>query len=271
MTSRGTLTMVHASLATVEQLFEYKASGFALPPFPGYSDDQWGIKAHNRPWVEAAGRWQAGQRILEVGGAYSRFPEYLGSKYGVDPWIADDFGIGTDEEAMWSRWGDPRELPGRYPTVTYSFTRLGRYSDQLPTGSFDCVFSISTLEHIPPEQMPDVLADMHRLLAPGGVELHTIDVSVGRPKTLAAQWLAEKIPPLRRLDSRLQHGIARWIDLFKRSGAAISTRIPSVSTLLDRRILVESPDVVFRFYPPNEAPKPYAPAASLLIVITRGA
>jgi SAM-dependent methyltransferase len=263
------LRMVHASLATVEELFRAKASGFALPPFPGYSDDQWGIKAHNRPWVEEVGKWQHGQRVLEVGGAYSRFPEHLGKKFGVEPWIADDFGIGSDEEAMWSRWGDPRELPAKHSTVRYVFTRLGTFPDELPTGSFDRVFSVSTLEHIPRQHRHDVLADMHRLLAPGGLEIHTIDVPVGRPRTLAAQWLAEKLPPLRLVDKRLQHDIARWIDLFKRSGVRIAASVPSVSGLLDRRVLVESADVVYRFYPPNDAVKAYAPAASLLVVIER--
>ncbi|MEO0339959.1 MAG: DUF882 domain-containing protein, partial [Bacteroidota bacterium] len=26
--------------------------GFELDAFPGYTNDQWGIKAHNRPWIE---------------------------------------------------------------------------------------------------------------------------------------------------------------------------------------------------------------------------
>jgi hypothetical protein len=47
----------------------------------------------------------------------------------------------------------------------------------------------------------------------------------------------------------------------------IKARAPSLLELLDRSTLVESPDVVYRFYPPNDAPKQYAPAASLLLVI----
>ena len=60
------LTDVH--LATVDELFRYKSRGFELERFPGYTPDQWGIKAHNRPWIEEAGDFAKGQRIIEVGG-----------------------------------------------------------------------------------------------------------------------------------------------------------------------------------------------------------
>lgn len=173
----ATLTLTHASLATVDELFRYKAAGFTLPPFPGYTPDQWGIKAHNRPWVDEAGRWATGQRILEVGGAYSRLP--------------------------------------------------------------------------------------------GGLELHAIDIPVGPPRVVAAQWLAEKLPPLRLVRRSFGHDIAGWIRRFERTGVRIAVPIPSIGRLLDRTILVESPDVVYRFYPPNDAVKSYRPAASLLLVIER--
>ena len=38
-------------------------------------------------------------------------------------------------------------------------------------------------------------------------------------------------------------------------------------SLFDRKLLVESPDVVYKFYPPNNSPKLYSPSASLLVVI----
>ena len=99
------LTLTGLSLATTEQLFQYKADKFVLDAFPGYSDDQWGIKAHNRPWVESAANFKTGERTMEVGGAYSLFPKYLAEKHGVESWIADDFGADDGEEEMWGRWG----------------------------------------------------------------------------------------------------------------------------------------------------------------------
>jgi SAM-dependent methyltransferase len=260
------LVLTHASFARVDQLFRYKAAGFELPPFPGYTVDQWGIKAHNRPWIEEAGRFQAGQRIVEVGGAYSRLPEYLGNRYKVDPWVADDFGMASDEP-MWARWGDPRDLPRQFPTVTYVFRRLGDFAPELPSASFDRVFSVSTLEHIPHTAIPAVLKDMHRLLAPGGIELHTIDIPIQTPTRLMAKLASSWLPPLRRLNRRLDNDVRRWIEEFRTSGVRIETRPPNLLPLFARSTLVESPDVVYRFYPPNDAPKPYTPSASLLLVI----
>lgn len=266
--SSPALTLRHISLATVDDLFRYKAAGFTLPDFPGFTDDQWGIKAHNRPWIEEAGRFASGQRVIEVGGAYSRLPEYLGTKYGVEPWIADDFGKGSPDVQLWSRWGDPTELPAKHPGVHYVFRRLGEVAPELPDEHFDRVFSVSTLEHIPRAARRSVLADMHRILAPGGMELHTIDIAVRPPRVVAAQWLAERIPPLRLLNRKLRSDIARWVNLFRKSGVRVD-RVPSSLALLDRSVLVESPDVVYRFYPPNDAPKAYRPAASLLLVIEK--
>lgn len=260
------LTVTSATLARVSDLFRYKSSGFTLPPFPGYTDDQWGIKAHNRPWIEEAGQFAGAHRVLEVGGAYSRLPEYLGRRYGVEPWIADDFGM-TSSEPMWARWGDPRALPSKYPGTKYVYRRLGEFASELPDKAFDRVFSVSTLEHIPLASRLAVLRDTHRLVAPGGMELHSIDIPVQSPARLMLKWVASLLPPLRMAHRRLDNEISQWMALFRASGVRIAVRPPSLLELLDRSVLVESPDVVYRFYPPNGAPKPYAPAASMLIVI----
>ena len=261
--------MTSATLATVDELFAYKASGFELPPFPGYTTDQWGIKAHNRPWIAHTAEWQPGQRVIEVGGAYSRLPEWLGREFNVEPWIGDDFGMGDDdgEEEMWSRWGDPRELPSRFPTVKYVLENLGRYSPKFPDRHFDCIFSVSTLEHVPSTARLDVLKDMNRCTAPGGRQLHSIDIGIPSTAKLLAAIGAEKAHLHRLLARGYPSGIAAWIEEFRRSGVAIRTPIPSSVQLLDRRNLVESPDVIYRFTPPNDTPKPYWGVASLLLVI----
>jgi hypothetical protein len=61
--------------------------------------------------------------------------------------------------------------------------------------------------------------------------------------------------------------IQKWISHVADSGVKVAATIPNSWALLDRRTLVESADVVFRFYPPNDAPKEYHPSASLLLVI----
>lgn len=259
------LTLTHASLATTEQLFEYKSNGFKLDEFPGYTPDQWGIKAHNRPWIEAAGNFSSGQSVIEIGGAYSLLPKYLGDKYGVEAWIGDDFGEDSDDE-MWSRWGDPHALPEKYPSVKYVFEPMGKFDEKYPNGYFDRVFSVSTLEHIPYECRLDVFRDMNRCLKPGGRQLHSIDLSTDWKK-LTLSSVVDSLPGVNQVHWKGQSEIRSWINIIKRSGVKISVNVPNPVRLFDRRVLVESPDVVYRFYPPNNEPKSYCPAASLLVII----
>jgi hypothetical protein len=262
-----TLVLSHASFATVDELFRFKLEGFELPPFPGYTPDQWGIKAHNRPWIAASGRWRAGQRVIEVGGAYSRLPEWLGSTYDLEPWIGDDFGASTGTSEMWSRWGDPQKLPEMFPSVTYRFENFGPGSGY-EDGSFDRIFSVSTLEHVPVGQRVDVIRDIHRTLAPGGVELHSIDISIPSWHKVLFAAVLERGPARGALAPRYPDGLASWWEVLKASGVDVSrVRMPSSLHLLERSILVESPDVVYRFFEPMNAPSSYDPGASLLLII----
>jgi hypothetical protein len=259
------LVLTYAALATVEELFLYKSRGLKLEEFPGYTPDQWGIKAHNRPWIEDAGQFSVGEKIIEVGGAYSLLPKYLAERYCVEAWIGDDFGMDSDNE-IWSRWGDPQQLPKKYPSVKYVFEPFGTFSTKYPERYFDCIYSVSTLEHIPRQHRLGVLKDMNRCLKSGGRQLHAIDISARSPKLIMAAAVIEKLPLLNRI-SRLYSGIISWIELIKASGVTINTSIPNPIQLLDRQILIESPDVIYRFIPPNDQPKPYRPTASLKLII----
>jgi len=259
------LTLTHASFATVAQLFQYKKLGLDLESFPGYTADQWGIKAHNRPWIVEAGHFEQGQHIIEVGGAYSSLPKYLAKTYQLEAWIGDDFGLNSGE-SMWSRWANPREHEASNPEVKYSFENFGVFSDTHPSGHFDRIFSVSTLEHIDWDNRLKVLKDMNRCLAPGGRQLHSIDIATATLRTTLFRSIADRLPAVGPL-KRKQSEVKRWINLLRESGINITADIPDISSLLNRETLVESPDVVYRFYPPNEAPKPYHPAASLLLII----
>jgi hypothetical protein len=261
------LVLESATLATVMELFKYKESNFHLPSFPGYTTDQWGIKAHNRPWIEENGKFAKGQKIIEVGGAYSSFPNYLGEKYDLEPWIGDDFGIASDNK-RWRRWGDPEELKLKYPKTKYIFENFGNFSESYREMCFDRIFSISTLEHIEPSKRLAVIRDMNRCLKKGGIQLHTIDVGFTSLKRILLNSFMDNFSFIYSgYKSRLYSEIVHWFNLFEKSGAKIMTSRPKIHKILSREILLESYDVCYRFYPPNERAKVYTPAASLLIII----
>lgn len=260
------LVLTHATLATVDELFRYKSQGFKLEDFPGYTPDQWGIKAHNRAWIEEAGQFARGQRVIEVGGAYSLLPKYLADKYELESWIADDFGMVSDEPE-WSRRGNPLDLTAKYPSVKYVFERFGTFSSNYPDSHFDRILTVSTLEHVPHHHRSAVLKDMHRCLRPGGRELHTIDIPTSSPKRTLIASVIDKIAIFNKGNHYRISPIRSWIEIVRASGVKVAVSPPNPIQLLDRRILVESADVVYRFYPPENVPKPYAPSASLLLII----
>jgi len=193
-------------------------------------------------------------------------PEYLARKYELEAWVGDDFGMNSNEGG-WARWGDPRALPEKHPDVRYVFKEFGSFSNEYPDEYFDRIFTVSTLEHIPLRYRIDVLKDMHRCLKPGGMELHTIDIPVRSAGITILKAIGDRCRVLRRLCRRSVSDINRWISLLRASGVQIGVKPPDSLDLLDRRVLVESPDVVYRFYPPNDAPSPYNPGASLLLVV----
>lgn len=106
-----------------------------------------------------------GSRILDVGGGDSRILRHLAGRY--ECWNVDKFeGLGN---------GPKIAAEGGYRLV---LDYMGAFNPELPDGYFDFVFSISALEHTPhePDLYPRLLADLDRVLKPGGASLHLFDV-----------------------------------------------------------------------------------------------
>ncbi len=107
-----------------------------------------------------------GGRVLEVGaGANTFFDNRLPAH--LDYWMMDK--IGYYDEAFFKAG-----VPGRSRT-THVQALLGDGTYQIPDNHFDAIFSVSVLEHVPPDQIKNVAREMHRLLKPGGVSIHSLD------------------------------------------------------------------------------------------------
>lgn len=59
---------------------------------------------------------------------------------------------------------------------------MGQTEDKLESSSFDIVYSISVIEHVPSTEIQTVFADMHRVLKPGGRMFHMIDTYLCAPE-----------------------------------------------------------------------------------------
>lgn len=111
---------------------------------------------------------QSDKKFLEIGGGHSRILERL-SGNNNECWNADKL-----------------EGAGNGPTgekdqgnVILKKVFLGEFSEEIPENNFDVVFSISVVEHIPDEALDDVFRDIWRVLKPGGLTIHAIDVYLG--------------------------------------------------------------------------------------------
>jgi len=105
-----------------------------------------------------------GSRILEVGGGDSRILKFLTEDY--ECWNVDKCeGLGNG----------PIQFTSPHYRIVYDY--LGSFNAELPSESFDFVFSISALEHTPEDQTVrvNVLKDMNRVLKAGAPSFHLFD------------------------------------------------------------------------------------------------
>lgn len=189
--------VLEVSLADVPRLYGYMLDEVPLAAFS--------LKGFDYPWLLRSRSWSAGERVLDVGSAYSPMPLHLQKTYGCEVWAADDFG-GASNEPFWTRGNSPQEYIAAHPEVKFVLERLGDPEhSSLPAGYFDVVYSLSTLEHVPPDSIRDVLRHMDLLLKPGGEMLHAIDIyfpSNGGWKRMLAALGFDFLWPL--LPARLQ-------------------------------------------------------------------
>lgn len=105
-----------------------------------------------------------GANIAEIGGGASRLLETLAKNndcYNIDKFEGD--GGGPSGEVA---------IRGVQTVRTF----LGEQSPLLRSSFFDVVFSISVVEHVPTENLPAFFADGLRILKPGGLWIHAIDM-----------------------------------------------------------------------------------------------
>ena len=153
------------SYATVR---DYCESLDLLPQITGSDGD---LKNVQRPWAVKAvvGSVEPGGRLLEIGGGEPVVSGFL-SELGYDVTLVDPydgFGNGpTDFERYLQRFP--------HVQIVRDYFRPGM--GEFPVHSFDAIFSVSVLEHIPAEPLRSCFDAIGEFLKPGGVSLHCFDL-----------------------------------------------------------------------------------------------
>lgn len=135
---------------------------------------------HLKTWQDLAVyhylRGKSGLKIAEIGGGTSRILKKLSEKnecYNVDKFAGDDGGPNGEYH-----------IKGVKNVISF----LGEFNPELKDNFFDVVASVSVIEHVPNEATTDFVNDMVRILKPGGLAIHAIDMYVGdnpKPHTQA--------------------------------------------------------------------------------------
>jgi SAM-dependent methyltransferase len=125
------------------------------------------------PWAFFATPLTAGLRVLEIGGGLSGF-QFVLDRHGctvvnVDPGLeAKGVGWRCDSESI----AKLNQVYGT--TVELRNTTIDKAN--LTPESFDRVFSISVLEHLPDDDIRDALTFAYACLKPGGQFVMTVDL-----------------------------------------------------------------------------------------------
>jgi Methyltransferase domain len=152
------------SYATVR---DYCESRDELPQITPIDGD---LKNVQRPWAVKAilANLPPPARLLEIGGGEPIASGFL-SELGYDVTLVDPYdGFGNG----------PVDYPGyveRFPHVKIVREYLYPGLPDLIPNSFDAIFSISVLEHIPPDSLPSCFDAMAEFLSPEGVSVHCFD------------------------------------------------------------------------------------------------
>lgn len=109
----------------------------------------------------------SGKKVAEIGGGDTRILEWLASNNEV-------FNIETFE-------GEGNGPIGKieHNGVNNIYCMVGDSENHIEPESFDIIFSVSVVEHIPNDELKNFVDDCWRILKPGGIMIHAVDMYVG--------------------------------------------------------------------------------------------
>jgi SAM-dependent methyltransferase len=129
------------------------------------------LKDLQRPWMLKAilaSVGSRGARLLEIGAGEPLVADLL-RRSGHEVWVVDPYdGSGNGPR-------DFAKFRLLYPGLKFVREVFTESTSALTPGSFDCIYSISVLEHVPSPELVRAMDGVRKFLKPDGVSIHAVD------------------------------------------------------------------------------------------------
>jgi SAM-dependent methyltransferase len=143
----------------------------ALGPF-GFQPDNNATRSFEYPWAFHSVLVEPGHVIVDLGGSLGGLQFVLSTKgarvINVDPSERASMGWAVDARTI--------SKLNRCFSTSVELRKTFLQDADFDTASVDRLYCISTIEHIPPEELPDLAREIGRILKPGGFAVLTIDL-----------------------------------------------------------------------------------------------
>ena len=128
------------------------------------------LKDNQRPWVMKVilSLVRPGGRILEIGAGEPFVADIL-DRLGYEVWVVDPYDGTGNGPVEYERFRN------ECPNVRFVRSNFDENLLSAPPSGFDCIYSISVLEHIPAPSLNGVFAGIRQYLRPAGYSVHAID------------------------------------------------------------------------------------------------
>lgn len=152
----------------------------SLPSFMIRAIGPFGFQENNRtreveyPWCFHAAPVKPGMKVIDLGAGAAGL-QFVLSSIGAEVLSVDPL-INPHETVEWTFTDADYERLNRVLGSKVVFVRKLLEDAALPADSFDRVYAVSVIEHIPEEPAARLLAEVARVLKPGGCFVATIDL-----------------------------------------------------------------------------------------------
>ncbi len=180
-----------------------------MRPIATYNGD---LKDNQRSWTLKAllSRVPRGGRVLEIGAGEPFIADLL-DRMGYEVWIVDPYDGSGNGPLEYERF--------QQECANLRFVR-GLFGEQVlsaPEGGFDCIYSISVLEHVPHKLLGSVFRGIKKYLRSGGWSIHTVD------HVHKGNGAAEHYAALNSIVTYSGHDESELVDLLARMEADVET------------------------------------------------